>query len=57
MYPSFIEDADGEEKENPISIIKEQSGEKVHFLDMEIVQVNLVCLKSECTTNEITWKR
>ena len=38
MYPSFIEDADGEEKENPISIIKEQSGETVHFLDMEIVQ-------------------
>ena len=38
MYPSFIEDADGEEIENPISIIKEQSGETVHFLDMEIVQ-------------------
>ena len=28
----------GEEIENPISIIKEQSGETVHFLDMEIVQ-------------------
>ena len=38
MYPSFIEDADGEEIENPISIVKEQSGETVHFLDMEIVQ-------------------
>ena len=38
MYPSFIQDADGEEIENPISIIKEQSGETVHFLDMEIVQ-------------------
>ena len=38
MYPSFIEDADGEEIENPISIVKEQSGETVHFLDMEMVQ-------------------
>ena len=38
MYPSFIEDADGEEIENPISIVKEQSRETVHFLDMEIVQ-------------------
>ena len=44
MYPSFIEDADGEEIEYPISIVKEQSGETVHFLDMEMVQskVNLV---------------
>ena len=38
MYPSFMEDADGEEIENPISIVKEQSGETVHFLDMEIVR-------------------
>ena len=38
MYPSFIEDADGEEIENPISIVKEQSGETVRFLDMEIAQ-------------------
>ena len=38
MYPSLIEDADGEEIENLISIVKEQSGEIVHFLDMEIVQ-------------------
>ena len=40
MYPSFIEDADGEE-ENPISIVKEQSGETAHFLDMKIVQSKL----------------
>ena len=38
MYPSFMEDADGEEIENPISTVKEQSGETVHFLGMEIVQ-------------------
>ena len=38
MYPSFTEDADREEMENPISIVKERSGETVHFLDMEIVQ-------------------
>ena len=56
MYPSFIEDADGEEIENPISIVKGQSGQTVHFLDMETVQINLVCLKSECTTNETTWR-
>ena len=37
MYPSFVEDAD-EEIENPISLVKEQSGKKVHFLDMEIIQ-------------------
>ena len=38
MYPSFVEDADGEEIENPISIVKEQSGKTVNFLDMQIVQ-------------------
>ena len=38
MYPSVIEDTDGEEIENLISIVKEQSGETVHFLDMDIVQ-------------------
>ena len=38
MYPSFTEDADCEEIENPISIVKEQSGETVHFVDMEMVQ-------------------
>ena len=37
IYPSFIEDADGEEMENPLSVVKEQSGETVRFLDMEIV--------------------
>ena len=37
MYPS-LKDADGEETENPVSIAKEQSGETVHFLDVEIVQ-------------------
>ena len=57
MYPSFIEDADGEEIENPISVIKEQSGETVHFLTWIYSKVNLVCLKFECTTNETTWRR
>ena len=37
MYPSFIEDAAGEERENPTSIAKEQPGETVHFLDIELV--------------------
>ena len=37
MHPSFIEDAAGEERENPTSIDKEQSGETVHFLDIELV--------------------
>ena len=57
LYPSFIEDADGEEIENPISVIKEQSGETVHFLTWRYSKVNLVCLKFECTTNETTWRR
>ena len=38
MYPLFVEDADGEEIENPMSIVKEQSGKTVNFLDMQIVQ-------------------
>ena len=32
MYPSFIEDADGEEIGNPISIVKEQSEKQYIFL-------------------------
>ena len=35
----LVEGADGEEIEHPISIVKVQSGEAVHFLDMEIVQI------------------
>ena len=38
MYPSFMEDADGEEMQNPTSIVLKEPGETVHFLDMEIVQ-------------------
>ena len=38
MYPSLFIKDDGEEIENRTSIVKEQSGETVHFLDMEIVQ-------------------
>ena len=33
----YVEDVDGEEIENPVSI-KEQAGSTVHFLDMKILQ-------------------
>ena len=32
MYPSFMKDAAGEARENPMSIAKEQSGEPYIFL-------------------------
>ena len=38
MYPLYVKDVNGEEIDNPISIIKEQTGDTVHFLDMEILQ-------------------
>lgn len=38
MYPSYVISVDGHEMENPVSITKEQTGEKAHFLDMEISQ-------------------
>ena len=38
MYPVYVEDVDGEEIENLVSIVKEQAGSTVHFLDMEISQ-------------------
>ena len=34
MYPVYVEDVDGEEIENPVSIVKEQAGSSVHFLDI-----------------------
>ena len=34
----YVKDVDGEERENPLSIVKEQAGSSVHFLDMEILQ-------------------
>ena len=57
MYPSFIDDAHGEEIEHPISIAKGQSGETVHFLDMEIVQSKPGVSQIRMTTNETTWRR
>ena len=36
MYPVYVEDVDGKEVENHVSIVEEQAGGTVHFLDMEI---------------------
>ena len=39
MYPEYILDDEGEQVANPVvSITKEQRGQTVHFLDMEILQ-------------------
>ena len=38
MYPVYVEDVDGGEIENPVSIVKEQAGSSLHFLEMEILQ-------------------
>ena len=38
IYPTYIENVDGEEIENPASIIKQQDGSTVHFLDMEMLR-------------------
>ena len=38
MHPKHILDDEGEQVANPVSITKEQRGQTVHFLDMEILQ-------------------
>ena len=38
MYPEHILNDQGEQVANPVSITKEQRGQTVHFLDMEILQ-------------------
>ena len=38
MYPLHVRDFDGNMIANPVSIIRDQQGPRVHFLDMEIVQ-------------------
>ena len=38
MYPEHILDDEGEQVANPASITKEQRGQTVHVLDMEILQ-------------------
>ena len=38
MYPEHTLDDEGEQVANPVFITKEQRGQTVHFLDMEILQ-------------------
>ena len=38
MYPTTVRDFDGSVRPSPISIVREQIGPSVHFLDMEIIQ-------------------
>ena len=38
LYPEHILDDEGAQVANPVSIKKEQRGQTVHFLDMEILQ-------------------
>ena len=38
MHPEHILDDEGEQVANPVSITKEQRGQTVHFLDMEVLQ-------------------
>ena len=52
----YFEDVDGEEIENPVSIVKKQVGSTVHSLDMEIYKVRLGFRKLRCMINETTWE-
>ena len=38
MYPTTVREFDGSVRSSPISIVREQMGPSVHFLDMEIIQ-------------------
>ena len=38
MYPTTVREFDGSVRPSPISIVREQIGPSVHFLDMEIIQ-------------------
>ena len=38
MYPTAVREFDGSVRPSPISIVREQIGPSVHFLDMEIIQ-------------------
>ena len=38
MYPTTVREFDGSVRPSPISIVREQIGPSVHFLDVEIIQ-------------------
>ena len=38
MYPTTVLDFDGNVRPSPISIVQDQQGPSVHFLDMQIMQ-------------------
>ena len=40
MYPSTVLDFDGNVRPSPISIVRDQQGPNVHFLDMKIMQLS-----------------
>ena len=39
MFPSTVREFDGSVRPSPISIVREQVGPSIHFLDMEIIQL------------------
>ena len=40
MYPTTVLDFDGNVRPSPISIVQDQQGPNVHFLDMQIIQLS-----------------
>ena len=38
MYPTTVREFDGSVRTSPLSIVREQIGPTIHFLDMEIIQ-------------------
>ena len=40
MYPTTVLDFDGNVRPSPISIVQDQQGPSVHFLDMQIMQMS-----------------
>ena len=40
MYPTTVQDFDGNVRPSPISIVQDQQGPNVHFLDMQIMQLS-----------------
>ena len=57
MYSEHILDDEVERVANPVSITKEQRGQTVHFLDMDILfKVRRECRKFVCMINGTTWR-
>ena len=54
MYPTTVREFDGSVRPSPISIVREQIGPSVHFLDMEIIQpLPGICIESSLISRRL----